>query len=227
MSTPRKPRLLDLFCGAGGASVGYGLAGFEVVGVDINPQPNYPFEFHQLDALELMAPGVLHNWNWYGRGFDAIHASPPCQRFSSMQKRWHREDDHPDFIGPIRERLEATRLPYVIENVVGSPLLDPVQLCGSMFNLGVYLGEEYLQLRRHRLFETNFPLIVPKCNHRGRAVGVYGHPGGRSTRDGIQFAQAKDWKEAMECAWMTTKELTESIPPAYTEWIGRQLLLEV
>ena len=200
-------RLLDLFCGAGGASMGYHRAGFEVVGVDINPQPHYPFEFHQADALEFDLSG-----------FDAIHASPPCQRYSAMTRRHvGRSESHPDLVAPMRERLIANGAPWVIENVEGSPLIDPVTLCGSMFGLGV---------RRHRLFESSSPLAdPPPCDHagQGRVVGVYGNPGGSSKRDGISFGGVDTWREAMGIDWMTGRELRESIPPACTEWIGAQL----
>jgi len=201
-----KPRLLDLFCGAGGASMGYHRAGFEVVGVDIKPMPRYPFEFHQADAMTFPL-----------EGFDVIHASPPCQRYSTMTKRWARSEEHPDLVGPIRSRLLATGVAYVIENVPGAPLADPLTLCGSMFDLGV---------RRHRIFETSVGMLAPQCNHaaQGRVVGVYGHAGGTSKRDGLTFAGVAEWRRAMGIDWMTGDELAESIPPAYTEYIGKQLM---
>ncbi len=144
-----RPRLLDACCCQGGASKGYHDAGFDVVGVDIDPQPRYPFEFHRADVLEVLRacdpyPEVL------GWRFDAIHASPPCQAHSGTQRI--QQNDHPDLIGEMRELLERTGLPYVIENVPGAPLRDPVELCGEMFGLRTY---------RHRLFETNWPLTVP------------------------------------------------------------------
>src|SRR5262245_32328515 len=144
-----RPRLLDLFCGAGGAAVGYDRAGFQVVGVDIAPQPNYPFTFGEADALEYLKWIVLPSLG--ARKFAAIHASPPCQRWSTKTRNPER---HPDLIEPVRVLLESTGLPYVIENVPDAPLRDPVQLCGSSFGLGV---------QRHRSFETNFPLLVPDC----------------------------------------------------------------
>jgi len=206
-----KPRLLDLFCGAGGAAMGYHRAGFDVVGVDIKPQPHYPFEFHQADALTFPLDG-----------FDAIHASPPCQAYSTMTKRWARSDEHPDLIGPVREHLEAIEAPFVIENVVGAPLYNATMLCGSMFGLGA----EGYQLRRHRLFEPHgFDIWPPAgCNHEGQALPVYGHPGGSSKRDGLKFPGTSAWKAGMGIDWMTTPELTESIPPAFTEWIGARLI---
>ena len=144
-----RPRLLDLFCGAGGAAVGYHRAGFDVVGVDITPQPNYPFEFVQADALDC-ARLVIRCGT---ATFDAIHASPPCQAYIAACRRATSAADHPDLIGPTRELLQATGLPYVIENVARRPAASTaVLLCGSMFGLGV---------RRHRLFETNWPLMTP------------------------------------------------------------------
>src|SRR5512139_314282 len=147
------PRILDLFCGAGGAAVGYHRAGFDVVGVDINPQPNYPFEFVQADALwalqQLQVGSLL---DYHLSDFDAIHASPPCQRYSTATKRNGTELEHPDLIGPTRELLQATGLPYVIENVVGAPLRDSILLCGSWFALGA----DGYRLKRHRLFETSW-----------------------------------------------------------------------
>jgi len=215
-------RLLDLFAGAGGSAAGYVRAGFtDVVGVDIRPQPHYPYAFIQADWEEAIhvLPGL---WEREGVAY-AIHASPPCQRYSPMTKKWGRSAEHPDLIGPVREALEAVDVPWVIENVPGSPLQSPVLLCGSMFGLGDSSGR---QLRRHRLFESSADLGPPPgpCRHRGQAVGVYGHPGGSSVRDGIQFAQFGDWRDAMGIDWMTVPELTEAIPPAYTEWVGSRLL---
>lgn len=206
-----KPRLLDLFCGAGGASMGYHRAGFEVVGVDVNPQPRYPFEFIQADAMTFPL-----------EGFDAIHASPPCQRYSTMTKKWGRSGEHPDLVAPVREALEDIGTPYVIENVPGAPLREPLMLCGSMFGLGA----QGYQLRRHRNFETNSGTIWPPamCSHQGQPLPVYGHAGGRSKRDGLTFPGTDAWREGMGIDWMTGKELAESIPPAYTTFIGEQLM---
>ena len=149
-----RPRLLDLFSGAGGAAMGYHEAGFDVVGVDIDPQPRYPFEFHQADALTFPLDG-----------YDAIHASPPCQAYTQLGK-----GEHPRLIEPIRVRLQSAGVPYVIENVVGAPLRNPVKLCGSTFGLHV---------KRHRLFETNVPMLVPPCYHPpGEDIrAYYGKPG--------------------------------------------------
>ena len=188
--------------------MGYVLAGYKVVGVDIKPQPNYPFEFVQGDAL-LFAER-------YAREFDMIHASPPCQRYSIMTQRWGTENNHPDLIEPTRDILQDVGIPYVIENVPGSPLRNPLLLCGSMFDL---------EVRRHRWFETNPSLSQPECRHahQGKVVGVYGHPGGSSKRDGITFGGVEDWRRAMGIDWMTAKELAEAIPPAYTTEIGLQM----
>lgn len=217
MST--RPLLLDLFCGAGGASKGYDDAGFEVVGVDIEPQPNYPYEFIQADAIDSV--------DRLGRNFDVIHASPPCHAYSTVTGRNRRNRrTYVDLVNPTRQRLLDLDKPYVIENVVGAPLLDPVTYCGSSFGLDV---------RRHRLFESNVTLIAPPCDHswqtprfrsldsrmvaRGSlnsVVGVHGHlnyPGEFELRC-----------KAMGIDWMTSRELCQAIPPAYTEHIGRQLL---
>ncbi len=203
-------RILDLFCGAGGAAMGYARAfrDAEIVGVDLAPQPRYPFSFMQDDAMEwLTDPSLLVQ-------FDLIHASPPCQRFSKITKRWGTESEHPDLVAATRDALVASGVPWVIENVEGAPLINPTMLCGSMFGLGV---------RRHRLFETSHPLPqAPACRHReqGLVVGVYGHAGGRSNRDGLDFGGTEQWRQAMDIDWMTGKELAQSIPPAYTQWVA-------
>jgi len=212
-----KPRLLDLFCCAGGAGVGYSRAGFDVVGIDINPQPNYPLPFIQTDALAI-DPKFLAT-------FDAIHASPPCQSYSDLAKRNRNADAWPRLIEPVREMLSKTGLPYVIENVDGAPLNNPTVLCGTMF--------KGLRVLRHRLFETNFPVLAPphgkhpKCHTLDKRKAHYGKTD--DMRDFVQvtgggncsIAAAKD---AMGIEWMTKGELNEAIPPAYTEHIGRQLL---
>jgi DNA (cytosine-5)-methyltransferase 1 len=223
-----RPRLLDLFCGAGGCSVGYARAGFEVVGVEINPQPHYPFEFIQADAV-----AVLPKWIRTA-GFDAIHASPPCQ-FATDYKRAGNVKESPNLIPQTRELLEQTGLPYVIENVekAGPELRDPVLLCGSMFD-----GRGMRDVQRHRLFETNWPLEPPAlpCRHKIWAPDRF--PGGRSkertgSSRGLVRATMEigSWdiplatqQEGMGIDWMNRDELSEAIPPAYTELIGAQLM---
>jgi len=207
-----KPRLLDLFCGAGGATKGYQCAGFYVVGVDIKPQPHYcGDEFIQGDAIEALRSGWLVD-------IDAIHASPPCQAHTRAQKL--RGRSHPDLIAAVRKELYEMGLPWVIENVVGAPLRNPALLCGTMFGLRVY---------RHRLFETSFPVPfqMHPAHHRQQVKM------GRPVQEGdvIQpvgnFAGAEYARRAMDTPWMTQQEMREAIPPAYTEWIGRELLRAV
>jgi DNA (cytosine-5)-methyltransferase 1 len=211
-----RPRLLDLYCGAGGAAVGYHRAGFEVMGVDINPQPRYPFEFHQADALTFPLDG-----------YDAIHASPPCQAYS-IANNIHARDDHPDLLPATRSLLEATGLPYVIENVPGAPMNNWVILCGQALGVGV---------KRHRWFESNIGLLVPPCphGHPGDWVSVFGHTvlsrghvigkaKGGGNRIARQHLGTDVGREAMGIDWMTRDELSEAIPPAYTQHIGEQLL---
>lgn len=214
-----KPRLLDLFCCAGGAGVGYARAGFEVVGVDIEPQPRYPFEFIQADALGLDPEFVAT--------FDAIHASPPCQSYSDLAKRNGNADAWPRLIDPTRDLLIASGRPWVIENVEGAPLRNPVVLCGTMF--------PGLRVLRHRLFEANFPIVAPphgkhpKVHTFDKRKSHYG-----KTNDMIDFVQVTGGgnctiaaaKDAMGITWMTKNEMNESIPPAYTKLIGEQLLAE-
>jgi DNA (cytosine-5)-methyltransferase 1 len=208
-----KPRLLDLFCGAGGAAMGYHRAGFEVVGVDINPQPHYPFEFHQADALTYPL-----------EGFDAIHASPPCQAYTRKSATWGRARvnviEHPDLIGRTRERLRASLMPWVMENVVGAPLHAQLLLCGSMFGL---------RIQKHRLFEANWALPFPPadCDHRD----LYNPwQGAGRTADKLRAAQDTPWIPMHGGASRKagyTGDLNNAIPPAYTEWIGRQLLAAI
>lgn len=219
------PRLLDLYCGAGGASVGYARAGFDVTGVDIEPQPRYAGgAFVQADALEYLAE--------HGREYDAIHASPPCQRHSDLGAFYDREQ-YADLIAPTRGALLASGRPYVIENVPGAPLESPVTLCGSMFGLGAQCRDgQYHQLRRHRLFESNVFLLTPPCAHQGRPVGVYGNGGGRSQRSDQPgpngfVGTASESREAMGIDWMDRYTRSQAIPPAYTEWIGRALLTHI
>lgn len=210
-------RILDLFCGAGGSAMGFNRAGFEVVGVDMSPQPRYPFEFIQSDALDFLRDGGAE-------GFDAINASPPCQRYSALGKgsRGYQLDSYPDLIAITRKLILDTGLPYVIENVPAAPLHDYITLCGEMFGLRVI---------RHRIFEC-YPFVPqPKhIPHRGKVdgwargnrqhgyyAGVYGHGGGKGT--------VEDWQDAMDIWWMETRpELSQAIPPAYTEYIGTHLM---
>ena len=208
-------RLLDLFCGAGGCSMGYHRAGFDVVGVDLNPQPHYPFEFYKADALTFPLGG-----------FDVIHASPPCQVYSRASSESRaRGTEYPDLVGEVRQRLQATGVPYVIENVSEAGLCPAVKLCGSMFGLDVM---------RHRFFESNLVLLSQECSHgmfknrffcldgkrrhkvMSKIVGVYGS---------VQYkGDFENRCKAMGIDWMTNKELCQAIPPAYTEYIGKQLL---
>lgn len=204
-------KLLDLFCGAGGAAMGYYRAGFDdITGVDINPMPRYPFKFIQADALEYLAE--------HGHEYDVIHASPPCQHYSWSAARWGREN-YPDLISATRGQLENYinygRV-YVIENVIGAPLHTTIELCGTMFGLKVF---------RHRRFESSVLLFQPHhYPHNGRVgfneddfITVAGHGGDGSAR-------FERWQKAMGIDWMTKEEMAEAIPPAYTEWIGKQLM---
>lgn len=200
-----KPRLLDLFCGAGGSSMGYYRAGFEVEGVDNRPQPHYPFKFYQADALEFPL-----------EGYDAYHASPPCQAYSKITAVAYREN-HPDLIDSTRQALLSTGKPYVIENVECARhlLINPIMLCGSMFGL---------QIWRHRWFEIypeTFFLQTP-CSHIGHPVLVTGTPKRKGVR--IKEPTTAEIRVALTTDWMTKKEMDEAIPPAYTEYIGKQLL---
>lgn len=204
----RPLRLLDLFCGGGGSSMGYWLAGFEVVGVDIAKQLRYPFAFFQADALEFAIT--------WGDRFDAIHASPPCQAYSRLAAR-HPDREYPDFVGTTRDVLQKIGVPYVIENVPEAPLRDPVTLCGSSFDLGT----DDFQLRRHRAFEANWPLLGRVCVHDDRpTISVAGHAG-RASRNGSGTSAER--REAMGIPWLAADALSEAIPPAYAESIGHQL----
>lgn len=221
--------LLDLFCGAGGASVGYARAGFTVVGVDLAPQKNYPFAFIQHDATTLDQRFL--------KLFDAIHASPPCQFATAMTAPGHDKSKHLNLIPATRKMLVASGKPYVIENVEGAKdhLQLPITLCGSMFMLGAQVGETFYQLQRHRLFEVNWPIRLPDspCQHTSPVVGVYGgharvrsaKHGGRGTRDAWPNGHGPVMREAMGIDWpCSLNEISEGIPPAYSHWIGRQLL---
>ena len=192
--------------------MGYHRAGFEVVGVDKDPQPNYPFEFHQADALEYL------DQHW--REFDIIHASPPCQHYSSATLN---PEKHPDLYKPTINLLNATKLPYVCENVIGAPYNHGIVLCGSMFNLS-HNGE---WLQRHRNFETSFMLFQPHCRHpKKRPITVTGKTFTTEVREYKHSRQApfEFAKKLMGINWMTRDELVEAIPPAYTEWLGTQMM---
>lgn len=205
-----KPRLLDLYCGAGGCAAGYQMAGFHVTGVDIKPQKRYcGDEFVQADALEYLSK--------YGRRYSVIHASPPCQAYSATKSLWKRE--RPDLIAATRNMLKHSGKPYIIENVPGSPLLDPIMLCGTMFGLNTI---------RHRLFEI-WPFTLPairRCNHI-KPVAKFGR---RPVRDKEyitvvgHFSDIQYAREAMGINWMVGSELSQAIPPAYTRWIGYYLI---
>ena len=213
----RAPRLLDLFCGAGGAAAGYVRSGFDVIGIDIAPQPRYPFECITADALSI-DPDFIAT-------FDAVHASPPCQSYSRLARRNGNAAAWPRLIGPTRALLARAGVPYVIENVEGAPLRNPVMLCGTMF--------PGLRVLRHRLFELNVPLFgLPHRRHplthtRDRRKAHYGRTD--EWRDYVQvngggnssLAAARD---AMGIDWMTKREINEAVPPAYTEYLGRALL---
>lgn len=208
------PKLLDLFCGAGGASVGYARAGFEVTGLDIKHGKRYPFTYKRM-SIDDVPLSMLDE-------FDVIHASPPCQTFSitrNLRIAQGKQTDKLDWLPFTRDLLKASGKPYIIENVPGAPLINPVLLCGSAFGLKV---------RRHRLFESNMPLTGTTCNHKsqGKPVGIYGSmrdeiPGGGHTAKTMAEAN-----EAMGIDWMIWGELVESIPPAYTEYLGKQILCD-
>jgi DNA (cytosine-5)-methyltransferase 1 len=208
-----RPKLLDLFSGAGGAARGYQMAGFDVVGVDIRPMPRYPFEFHQADALEYLAE--------HGREYDVIHASPPCQAYSRM-RRITKRDDHPELIEPTRRLLDKVGRPYVIENVEHAPLHDYIVLCGTMFGLRV---------RRHRWFEKSprLLLLTPSCSCKngvatGRLIGQRLRGPKPTNRRIPPVFKESEKRTALGCEWMTLAECQEAIPPAYTTFIGEALI---
>lgn len=212
-------RCADLFCSAGGAGMGLHRAGFDVEGWDIVPQPRYPFVFHHGNALDADLAG-----------FDFVWASPPCQCYTRMNRglleSQGKKKNHPDLIAPVRAKLKAWGGPYIIENVPGAPLMDPVLLCGSMFGLNV---------QRHRLFESNVFILERECNHgiwsfdkpplhrlqgKSRVVGCYGN--GRGKGDTVAA-----WAQAMGIDWMIRREIAQAIPPAYSEYLGKQVIAAI
>jgi DNA (cytosine-5)-methyltransferase 1 len=197
--------------------VGYHRAGFDVVGVDLRPQPNYPFRFVQADALAVLDL-LLSGATWEGyilADFAAIHASPPCQGYSSL-KSMHPDNVYPDLYVPVRDRCQASGLSWVIENVIGAPYRSGVILCGSMFGL---------RIRRHRNFESSVLMLPPTCQHKaqGQPIGIYGNGGGYK-RDRGWKAKPCEKAALMGMPWATPREITQAIPPVYAEWIGAQLL---
>lgn len=206
-------RLLDLFCGAGGCSVGYTRAGFEVHGIDNAPHPDYPFTFEQMDAMDVLKDSA------YLSTFDVVHASPPCPRYSIATPEEHR-DDHPDLLEPVLEKLREWGGVWVVENVPGAPMPDPVMICGRAMGLRWF--------RRHRLFASSVALMSPGCAcGKESPYGVTGDgPEIRDyARNGRKARSIQHAQEVMGIDWMTTwDDLTDAIPPAYTEYIGGQLL---
>lgn len=218
-----RPLLIDLYCGAGGAAKGYHQAGFDVIGVDLYPQPRFPFQFLQADVLADPRVAALI------AVADGVHASPTCQAHTAM-KSMHNAKAHLDLIPGTRALLKASGKPWIMENVDGAPLIDPVRLCGSMFDLGADGG----WLERHRDFEASFPISAPgPCRHRKPTIGIYGgHVRDRRRRDGSADRGLQDWTQAtgnaaMGVDWMTLAELSQAIPPAYTRHLGAQLLEQV
>lgn len=220
-------RVLDLFCGAGGAAAGLRQAwpDAEIVGVDLSAQPRYPFRFVQADAMTFPLDG-----------FDFIWASPPCQHYCALKTMLNRRE-HPDLVGAVREKLKVSGKPCVIENVFGAPLNEAIMLCGSFFNL-VSNG---FQLRRHRYFEANFPITIGySCNHAKKTLGVYGAKVRNIAQEKRHYSQSKETRgrpigvvlpqawgfEAMGIDWMNIKELSEAIPPAYSRYIAEQFSAE-
>jgi DNA (cytosine-5)-methyltransferase 1 len=205
-------KLLDLFCGGGGASVGYVRAGYEVTGVDIVKKKNYPYTFIKADAMAILKDHAFLNQ------FDVIHASPPCQQYTAakhLRNAQGHTSSKPDLLAPVRDALITWGGTYVIENVEGAPM-GGVTLCGSTFGLKV---------RRHRKFESNKPLTTKPCDHKnqGRPIGVYGSMNDEIPNGGKTASTLKEGQDAMGIDWLGWSSLKESIPPAYSEYIGRQL----
>lgn len=207
-------KLLDLYCGVGGASAGYNKAGFDVTGIDLKHGKRYPYKYIKGDVLL-----YLQNLDFL-RSFDIIHASPPCQTHSITQHLRNAQGKFTsklDLIPQTRAALIASGKPYVIENVPGSPLINPIQLCGSSFGL---------QVRRHRLFESNMKLTGSVCDHKaqGRPVGVYGSLNDQIPKGGKTATTIDEGRDAMGMPWAIWTELVEAIPPAYSEYIGKQII---
>lgn len=221
-----RPRIADLFCGAGGAGVGLHRAGFEVVGFDIDPQPRYPFEFHQLDALTVDLSG-----------FHAVWASPPCQAYSALRcLPWLKDNIYWDSVPPTRDYLASSGKPWVMENVMRAPMPDSVYLCGQMFGLPTF---------RHRRFECSPDVMLLQPGHEkhrevighgrmvndrmkgtlnaGSAKGAWGTKQPIVTVAGGQFLK-RDGERALGIDWMLTAELAQAIPPAYSQFLGEQLI---
>ncbi|HXI85321.1 MAG TPA: hypothetical protein VNL17_14665 [Verrucomicrobiae bacterium] len=218
-----KPLALDLFCGAGGATKGLQCAGFHVTGVDIRPQPKYCGDlFYEADAMTFPLDG-----------YDFIWASPPCQAHTTMKSMWNAKD-HADLIPATRTRLISSGLPWTMENVPGSTLMDGgFFLCGSMFGLGVEVYDGWRQLRRHRWFESTIHVLVPPCRHNGPTIGFYGdHARDRRRKAGVRdrgldFPDADKLelgRKAMDMPWSDWAGISQAIPPAYSEFIGRQVM---
>lgn len=211
-------KMLDLFCGAGGAAHGYRNAGFTVTGVDYKAQPRYAGDiFVYDDAYE----HAIRN----GHLYDVIHASPPCQLYSTLAGRTGA--NYPDSIARTREILQCTGKPWVIENVPDAPLVNPIELCGTQFGLSAVADGQTRWLRRHRHFESSLPLKDPAFGFGCECAlvpigGVYGDGGGGQQNNGFKFT-SEQAREAMEIGWMTRRELSQAVPPAYTTFIGFQL----
>ena len=218
-----QPVLLDLYCGAGGAAMGYHQAGFEVIGFDLAPQPRYPFEFHQADVTKLDLADVVGC-----TGAVAIHASPPCHDHSSLRNRTGLDHGTGWLLEATIELLEAIGKPYVVENVAGADMKHSVVLCGSMFGLSAVDHEGHRRtLRRHRQFRTTSYVLCPPDQCAGQLVGgVYGTGGGGHMTRGYKFLPHTA-REAMGIDWMSTAELSQAIPPAYTEFLGAELLAQL
>lgn len=221
----RAPRLLDLFCGPGGAGEGYRNAGFEVWGVD-HVRQRYPFGmFTQADAIGYLEDGGAD-------GFDAIHASPPCQHYSDITVVSGNRGDHADLIGRTRELLDETGVPWIIENVPRAPLRDPVLICGAAVGCTLVENDTRYVLRRHRLFESSVPLEGTGCGclpGDGVTLGVYGggkrgKPRGDSGGGKTETASLDQARVLMGMPWATKTEMNQAIPARYTEFLGRQLL---